>query len=348
VARSARITGIGTAVPPLEVSQRDALSFYLKNFPLKPATRVLAERVFRHPSVQTRRFAVDALEDILAQDLNRTQARFQRAASALAGEALKNALRAAGLTPDKLDFLAAATCTGYLCPGIASYAAEAVGLRSDILYMDMAGMGCAAALPALQAARGHLAAHPGDTAAVICVEIGSAAFYSDDDMGLVVSNAIFADGAAAAVLKDDGPGPRILDAASFHAPQWREEIRFRTDNGRLRNVLLPTVPARSAEAMERLGERLLSPRGLKSGDIPHWALHPGGAKVLDAIAEKLPLSAEKLDPARGVLRQFGNMSSPSCLFVLKEVLKTPPRPGDLGVLAAFGAGFSAHAALLEF
>ncbi len=345
----ASLISTGTAVPPFEVSQPEALDFLLRHFPLKPATRALYERVFRHPSVATRRFAVERLEDLLNEDLDRVNARFQKAAVSLATEALKKALAAAGILPTEVDFLAATTCTGYLCPGLAAHAAETAGLRPDVRYLDLAGMGCGAALPALEAARNFLAAHPDGTAAVVSAEVCSATLFSDDDAGLVVSNALFADGAAAAVMKAKGAGPRIVDFTSLLVPAWRDTLRFKSDGGRLRNVLGPQVPAQSAEAMEKLADRLLGARGIKRSDVAHWILHPGGSKVLDAIEKRLGLPSEVSLHARGVLRRFGNMSSPSCLFVLEETLRSlRPSPGETGILAAFGAGFSAHAALLEF
>lgn len=210
-------------------------------------------------------------------------------------------------------------------------------------------MGCAAALPALEAARNHLAAHPRDTAAVVCVELGSAAFFPGEAPDLVISNALFGDGAAAAVLAGGAKRglARFKEFASLHVPAWREEIRFRWEKGRLRNVLSAHVPARAAAGLAKLLRGLLGRR--PPARIPHWALHPGGAKVMDAVRDELGLPEDALMSARAVLRLCGNMSSPSCLFVLDHLLRRrKPRRGDTGVLASFGAGFSAHAALLEF
>jgi predicted naringenin-chalcone synthase len=345
----ASILSTGTAVPPFEVPQKEALAFLLDRFPLKPSAKVLAARVFAHPSVRTRRFAVERLEDFLEVDPDRLNERFRRSAIALAAEALATAFGRAGVAPSEVDFLAAATCTGYLCPGLAAWTAEAVGFRPDVRTLDLAGMGCGAALPALQAARDFLGSHPGKTAAVVCAEVCSAAFFSGNEAGLVVSNALFGDGAAAAVMRRDGAGPRLAGFESLLRPEWRETLRFKTEGGRLRNVLGPEVPDRAAEAMEAVTERLLKARALRGANVDRWMVHPGGAKVIDAVENRLGLAPEALAPSREVLARFGNMSSPSCLFVLEESLASrPPRRGERGVLAAFGAGFSAHAALLEF
>jgi len=186
-------------------------------------------------------------------------------------------------------------------------------------------------------------------AAVVSTEICSATFFSDDAPDLVVSNAIFADGSAAALLSTRGRGAVIIDAASRVAPEWRDTLRFRTDGGHLRNVLGRNVPAQSAKATEGILQTLLKRQNLKRGDIGRWALHAGGAKVLEALEKEIGLAPEALAANRAVLRRFGNISSPTVLFVLAESLRRrPARPGEWGFMASFGAGFSAHGALLHF
>ncbi|MGQ0645525.1 MAG: type III polyketide synthase, partial [Elusimicrobiota bacterium] len=285
---------------------------------------------------------------------DRVNARFEKWGAALSARALAGALDGAGLAAEGLDFLAAATCTGYLCPGLSAYAAEAAGLRPDARLADLAGMGCGAALPALEQAYNFLQAHPDSSAAAVCTEICSAAVFSDDAADLVVSNALFADGSAAAVLKaappgEKGGGPVLRGFASLTVPAWRDTLRFRTEGGRLRNVLGREVPAQAAQALESVSADLLGRFGLARADVGRWILHPGGRKVLDAAQERLGLPPEALLSSRRVLERCGNMSSPSVLFVLKEEMESrPPRRGEWGLMASFGAGFSAHAALLEF
>jgi alkylresorcinol/alkylpyrone synthase len=353
-----RLVSLGTALPPLRLTQQQALDFVLSRFPIgREATRALYRRVMAQPSIETRHFALDGIEDVLETDHDRINARFQKWAVRLSAQSLSRALRAAGLEPAAVDFAAVTTCTGYLCPGLSAYLVEAAGLRADVLTADVVGMGCGAAVPALRLAADFLRAHPGKTAAVVATEICSAAMYSADSPDLVVSNALFADGSAAALLTDAapaddaGPGPvrpALLDFASLTLPEWREGLRFRTDGGYLRNVLSKDVPRQAAEALEKVTDDLLSRNGLSRKDVTRWVLHPGGDKVLAAVEERLGLSPRDLAAAHDVLRRCGNMSSPSCLFVLEESLAEGAAPGERGVLASFGAGFSAHAALLAF
>jgi predicted naringenin-chalcone synthase len=350
------VLAVGTALPPLRWSQSDALDWGLRHVSLTPATRQLYERVLGDGSIAQRHFAVDDLSEILETGHDAILARFERWASELSAASLGRALAASGVDAASIDFLAATTCTGYLCPGLTSYVAERAGLRPDVRRADLVGMGCGAALPALEQASHFLAAHPGGTAAVVCTEICSAAFLLGDAPDLVVSNAIFGDGSAAAVLRRagnggtrDAPRPRFLGFRSLVLPEWREALRFRTEDGHLRNVLSRDVPARAGAACRRLITELLDGHGTSQSHVAHWVMHAGGRLVLDAIERALELPATALDAARAVLHDAGNLSSPTVLFVLdEEQRRRPPREGDLGIVSAFGAGFSAHAALVEY
>jgi predicted naringenin-chalcone synthase len=354
------LMSVATALPPLAVSQEEILRFILARVPMQPSTRALYQRVFRNNAIERRFFALSSMEESLEPDPDRVSARFETWAVSLSRTALDRAVQKAGLQARDLDFLAVATCTGYLCPGLSAYVIEACGLRPDIASVDVVGMGCGAALPALQQAAAFVQANPGKRAAVVCTEICSAAAFWGDAPDLVVTNALFADGSAAVILgggpepSPDDPEtrpalPRIHGFASVTFPAWRDTLRFRTDRGRLRNVLGKDVPAQAAEALDVLISRLLAGQGVPAAEVRRWIFHPGGGKVLDAVSASLGLSDADLAASRRVLKNFGNMSSPTVLFVLAdEQAARPPEPGEWGVLASFGAGFTAHAALVRW
>jgi predicted naringenin-chalcone synthase len=380
----AEIAGLGSAQPPFVLPQPDALALGLRVLDMSEPAMGLFIRVMSADGVETRHLGVEQATDLLETDHDRKLARFERWGIRLSADALQQALASAGLRPQDVDFLAITTCTGYLCPGLSAYVAEACGLRNDVGRIDIVGMGCGAALPALEQATSFLAAHPGGTAAVVCTEICSAAMLIGEAPDLIVSNAIFADGSAAAILQraavggaGDGAGrkgaaaparspraptgatagqpaiagcrPRIVAFRSLLVPEWRDRLRFRTEGGHLRNVLAKEVPVLAGEACRTLIGQLLADHHLESEHIEHWIIHAGGKSVLDMVAKKLRLPAAKVASARTVLRESGNMSSPTVLFVLaEEHRQRPPRPGERGILTSFGAGFAAHAALLEY
>jgi predicted naringenin-chalcone synthase len=354
------VEGLGTAQPPFVFPQEQALALGLALLKMTDRTRDLFTRVMSADGIEERHIGVDHVTDLLDTDHERKLARFERWAVALSTEALEKALASALVRPSEVDFLAVTTCTGYLCPGLSAYVAETGGLRLDVRRLDLVGMGCGAALPALEQASQFLAAHPDGTAAVISTEICSAAMLIGEAPDLVVSNAIFGDGSAAVVLKSPvsaGGGeetptpcrPRIVGFRSLLAPEWRDCLRFRTEGGHLRNVLSREVPARAGEACSTVVHQLLEERGLDMQHIDHWVVHAGGRAVLDAVQQALSLAPDALDSARRVLRWSGNMSSPTVLFVLQEEQQLrPPRRGERAILTSFGAGFAAHAALVEY
>ncbi|MCG3205879.1 MAG: 3,5-dihydroxyphenylacetyl-CoA synthase [Elusimicrobia bacterium] len=352
------LQGLGTAVPIFASTQENTLNFINQTFEVRDQTRQLYKKTFRNKSIEKRHFAVDRLEDTLEQNLDLKIDRFKRSAVDLAVRALGAALIDAGTSPAKLDYLVAATCTGYVCPGLSAYLVEACHLRSDIHLADLVGMGCGAALPAMEQAHNFLIAHPGASAAVVCVEICSAAMYSNDDIGIVISNAIFSDGAAALVMRSDAGGatgngarplPRVRAFSSRIIPQWRDTLRFETEGGHLKNVLGKHVPEQAGQAVRLVAQHLLGQAGLEPPDIDHWIMHAGGKKVIDALEKSLQLAPARLQSARTTLKNFGNMSSPTVLFVLEEEIKRQaPKAGAIGFMASFGAGFSAHGMLIEW
>jgi len=347
-----RIVSLATANPPLRVSQEESYQAYVGLLPLSDRAKGLLRRVFvENGSIGYHHFGMDTLDDVLVNSQDELIVRYKRFALSTALEAATRALEQAGLAPGDIDGLVVNTCTGYLCPGLTSYLAEELPLRPDVHPFDLQGMGCGGAVPNLQTAYNWLQAHPQANVLAIAVEICSATLYHDESPDILISNALFGDGAAAAVLTNrpgDG-GVRLCSFSSGLYPQDRQHLHYRTENCKLRNVLSIEVPAVGAKRSQEVIDRLLAAAGKTCYDIQHWAIHPGGQKVLDTFQKALDLPADALAASRRVLYSYGNMSSATVLFVLDEMLRhDAPQPGDLGVVASFGAGFGAYASLIEF
>lgn len=332
---------IASALPPRSWTQRecwDALRDDAVIGTLKPRSREMLEKVLLGTSgIESRHFATDSLEQIFssgAQGLNET---FEREATKLATEALRQALIKADL--HEVDALFVCTCTGYLCPGLTSHVAEALELPADTYLMDVTGAGCGAALPTLRAACHYLKVHPTHRAAVVAVEICSSAFYVSDDPGVLISLCLFGDGAAALIL--DGEAVRKNDLhfdhfRTLHLPEHREKIRFINREGKLCNQLHRAVPELAGEAVQTLYQK-------QTSNGHRVISHAGGRDVLAAIQSRLP--QHEFSEAHEVLRQCGNMSSPSVLFALERSLSQGI--GSAYWLTSFGAGFACHACTLE-
>lgn len=338
---------IETALPAVKVTQEEAWACAQA----KPGTDLKTQKWYKRflsdPGISTRHFALNHLSQVYSETPDEAHARFQLQSVRLGAEALLKALRSADIQPQDLDALVTTTCTGYLCPGLSSYIAEAAGLRADIHVIDLAGTGCGAAIPALRSADQFLKNNPESFAAVLSVEICSAAIDWGDEIDLILSNAIFADGAAAAVLTNHS-GRKGLVQHGFDSilwPQYREHLRFKTRNSRLSNVIHPEVPGVAARAVRMLAEKITdSPER----DFQSFAVHPGGRKVLDAVEEAVPAMKGRLEASRTILKNCGNMSSPSVLFVMRELLDSGAIAlNEKTMLFAFGAGFTAFASSVE-
>jgi alkylresorcinol/alkylpyrone synthase len=336
---------LATATPPASFSQKECWDIFEKSGAragVERRTALILRTILNGDNgIEKRHFALEDLTRIFDRSPDELNQAFRREAPALALRALKAAMVQAGVGARQIDALLICTCTGYLCPGVTSYVAEELGMLPNAVLQDLVGLGCGAAIPAMRAAGHVLAADPGAVVACVAVEICSAAFYLDDDPGVIISACLFSDGAAAAIWRSE-PGPtglRAFDFRSLHLPAERDKLRFEQRDGKLRNLLDRTVPDLAAGAVGRLwAER---------GDRPvsRVVAHPGGRDVLEAVGPVVaphPLAAS----ARS-LRDFGNMSSASVLFALEESLRAGvPAPGSDFWLVSFGAGFSAHSCRL--
>jgi len=304
---------------------------------LKPRSAALMEKILTAGTsgIERRSLALDSIESSFHLDADALSRNFEREAPCLAGEALRKALDLSGRKPTEIDALFVCTCTGYLCPGVTSHVAERLGLRHDVYLADLVGLGCGAAIPMLRAAQGFLAANPGAVVATVAVEICSAAFFAHDDPGVLISLCLFGDGAAAAIWTSEGAA-EDWQAGHFvttHRPEEREKIRFVTAGGKLKNQLHRAVPELASEAVAGLF-------ALRRGEPDQVIAHSGGRDVIEQLERVLPF---ELLETREVLRDYGNMSSPSVLFGLDRRLAQRRASDQRLWLTAFGAGFAAHA-----
>ena len=339
------IVSTGIATPSLRVSQHEA-------FAQAGYRDEVTRRLFMRAGIENRHFyfhngiRVDENSDELNQ-------RYVRGAVHIGCHAIRNCLDAAGLTERDIDLFVLCTSTGYTCPDIGSRLIGHMGFRSDIQRAPMVGLGCGGALPSLQRACDFAQSRVGQTALVLTVEICSACYYRDDTLETVIGNAICADGAAAALLTagvtPDPPFPRIVDFESFLDPEHLGSVGFEHRDGKLRIVLGSEVRHLAPRLMEGALGPLLARNSLSQSDIRFWIVHPGGRRVIDTVQRHLGLSDIDLQFSNAVLRNYGNMSSATVMFVLDEVLRNgKPAPGDWGVMTALGPGMAAEAALLRW
>jgi alkylresorcinol/alkylpyrone synthase len=346
------ITGLGTAAPEHRFTQKecwDVFSASELSRQLDSRSRAIVKKVLTgNNGIVSRHLVLDRVDEAFNVTPDSLHARYVKHAPLLASQAAERALADAGTDRNEIDALIISTCTGYLCPGLTSYVCERLGLRPDILNLDLVGQGCGAALPNLTTAQALLDSSRCKRVLSICDEVCSAALYFDNDPGVLISACLFGDAAGAAILSNTANkrGIEWKTSGSFLAPNDRDLLRFEQKAGMLRNVLTPQVPVLAAKHAKTVFNDVLARANLSPANVKGWVLHPGGRDVLLALHQSLGISSHDTRWSESVLREYGNLSSASLFFVL-EAAFADSAPNGHWWMCSFGAGFSCHGALLE-
>ena len=350
-----RIIGIGTAVPPYCVPQNLARDFVLAHFwdSLPHAERMTT--VFEHTQIDTRYFAVpNEWWYEPKHSLKERNDIYIREAVTLGQIAIERALDSANLTPDQIDNLIVVSSTGMATPSLDARLMNTLHLRSDVRRTPIWGLGCAGGVAGLARASEMTRAYPDSITVLLTVELCSLNFQFDDmTKKNFVSTSLFGDGAAAVVVagqnRSPENAPQILGAQSTLWPDSIDVMGWDVTDGGLSVIFGVKIPRYVVDLFRPEVERLLERHQLDIQHIDHFIFHPGGAKIIDAYDKSLNLTNGHLTPSREILRQYGNMSSPTVLFVLDYILKhAQPTAGQYGLAAALGPGFCAEQLLIKF
>ncbi|TKV28645.1 type III polyketide synthase [Arthrobacter sp. NamB2] len=272
-------------------------------------------------------------------------------------EAARKALDAAtGIEASDITHVVTVSCTGFFAPGPDYKIVRALDLAPSVQRYHIGFMGCYGAFPALRSAKAFCDADPDAVVLVVSAELCSLHVRSSNNPDTIVGSSLFADGAAAAVItaRDlplDGPALSLDHFETVLTPVGEEAMAWNIGDEGFEMVLGTYVPHIIDEhiigALEPLLASDASLEGIAYSEIEHWAIHPGGRSILDKVEAKLGLTQEQLAPARETLRDFGNMSSATVMFVLKNILEQPATDGNNRVCSmAFGPGLTVETALL--
>jgi predicted naringenin-chalcone synthase len=264
-------------------------------------------------------------------------ARFEADAPALA-EAACDALGLEAEGP-RITHLVFATCTGFAAPGLDHWLIRRYGLPGHVERTIVGFMGCQAAINALKLARQAVRSDPEARVLVVNLELCSLHLQPSDDLGQLMCFLLFADGCSAALVTGEPEGLRMDGFRSALVHEAREHITWRVGDSGFDMTLSGLVPLTLARALPDHSEAILD--GVAPEDIDLWAVHPGGRSVLDAVEHGMALPQGALAESRSVLRENGNMSSATVMFVLQRML-ADARPGQRGCALAFGPGLSAE------
>ncbi len=309
-------------------------------------------RIFKYAQVD-RRYSIMPEDKVLAPlTFEEKNDQYVEAAIDLSEKVLAKALDRADLSPDEIDFIITVSCTGFMIPSVDAYLINKLRMKQDIVRLPVTEMGCAAGISALVYANDFLRANPGKKAAIIAIESPMSTFQWDDfSMANMVSAAIFGDGAACAILtsgEDKHEGPAILDTGMYHFYDAIHMMGFRLRNSGFQMVLDPGVPEKIGDHFDEIIHPFLERNQLSIDDIDHLIFHPGGKKIIQMVEGLFGELGKDLNATKAILRDYGNMSSATVLYVLDSILQDGVQSGDHGLMLSFGPGFSAQRILLKW
>ena len=345
------IAATATALPPHEINRDDVKRYFGSTFAIDERRLNAMMSIVDNSQVHRRWFIHPVDYIIEPRPLATVTREYQEHSIALGQQAAEACLQKAGLAPSDVDLIITTSCTGFMIPSLDAHLINRMGFRSDVRRIPITELGCAAGAAALGRSADYVRAYPGGTALVVAVELPSLTFQRRDlSQANLISTILFGDGAAAAVVTGRPlRGPKILEVASHLLPDTIDAMGFDLQGDGFHIILSKEVPQLIRSRIKQILCTTLTRRGLTTADVSAFVLHPGGRALLQAIEEEIGLTEADTQPSWHVLRECGNQSSASVLFVLDEWLRTREVPsGAYGVLAAFGPGFSAETALLEW
>lgn len=260
--------------------------------------------------------------------------------------AASEALARAGRTARDLDAVVAVSTTGIATPSLDALLAQRMQMRPDVTRLPIFGMGCAGGTLGLARAATLARERPDALVLLVVVELCALSFRRDDfTKSNIVATALFGDGAAAALLSCSGRGPRVVANGEHRWPDSLDVMGWDVCADGLKAIFSRDIPQLVTEELHEVAVAFLAQRGLALRDVDRFVCHPGGAKVLDALETAFELAPGTLRDARDVLRDYGNMSAATVLFVLQRALESPD--WKRAMLSSLGPGFTAGFVLLE-
>jgi predicted naringenin-chalcone synthase len=348
-----KILAVAKALPPFSRSTEEVLprvEAWLTSRGMAERDRRKVLRIFQYAQVDRRYSIMDMDEVFTETSFEAKNQHFIEQSTLLGQQALESALAQAALTPQDIDFIITVSCTGFMIPSMDATIINRLEMRQDIVRLPVTEMGCAAGTSALIYAHEFLKANPNKRAAVIAVESPTSTFQHQDlRMTNMVSAAIFGDGAACAIL---GPSeevrPRILDTHMYHYYDALHFMGYTVRSTGFEMVLDISVPEEIEKHFPDILHPFLAKNGLTVDQIDHFIFHPGGKKIVQMVEGLLHGLGKDIDDSKAVLREYGNMSSATVLYVLERCMAKQPAAGERGLMLAFGPGFSAQRLLLEW
>jgi alkylresorcinol/alkylpyrone synthase len=358
-----QIKSIGTAVPEFKHQQNEILHFMSRIYAFNEKERRTLKYLYHQSGIQSRYSVIPdySLEPAgwtfypPAENLDpfpsleERMKIFNRHALNLSALAIRNCLENEE-DLQRVTHLITVTCTGLSAPGLDLQLMELLCLRNNIFRTSVNFMGCYAAIHALKMADCFCKADPEARVLIVCTELCTLHFQQKATTDNITSSLLFGDGSAAVLVTGDADQSQGFPMIGFYGevmPKGKQDMSWELSSTGFAMTLSSFVPALIEEDFEKLVTQALAKHGLTHDQITHWSIHPGGRKILEAIEKSLSLPKEKLDASYQILREYGNMSSPTILFVLKQILSGLNNTKNQKVFgAAFGPGLTMETFIL--
>lgn len=361
---AASIAGLGLALPEHWVTQADATRHALATSRATNGQRNFAERVYQNAGITSRHSVLLEASSVEGQPVRQSyylpqdeenpagpttgerMETYREKAGHLACRAARRALAESGAEERQVTHLVTVSCSGFYAPGYDVELIQDLGLDTQTSRTHLGFMGCHGAMNGLRVAKALAESDPNACVLMVCVELCSLHYHYDWTPQRIVSNSLFADGAAAALIRFSGEddGIPIRSNWSEVVPDTLDAMTWGIGDHGFEMTLSPAVPELIQQVLPSRLAGWLAEHGLTKDDIAGWAIHPGGPKILEACEDTLELPVGALRASRDVLSKYGNMSSPTLLFVLDELAKQR----ELGptVMLGFGPGLTIECALV--
>lgn len=357
------IASVGTALPKHRYPQNEITDLFAQVVLTDQARRPLLDRLHAATTVTSRHLALPLDSYAHLDSFGTANAHWVDVAVPLGTQAVADALDLAGLTPRDVDVVVSTTVTGLAVPSLDARLVATLGLRDDVRRVPLFGLGCLAGAAGVGRVHDMLRGDPTAVAVLVSVELCSLTLQRhDESVANMVGSGLFGDGAAAVVMVGDeraeamgmtpggtSPRPAVMATRSAFYPDSERVMGWDIDHRGFTLVLDSSVPEMVQRYLRDGVERFLSEHRLLTSDIEHWVAHPGGPKILEAMADVLDLEPDAFALTWESLASVGNLSSSSVLRVLGETMRRHP-PGTMAptLMTAMGPGFSSELVLLRW
>ncbi|MEJ7737581.1 MAG: type III polyketide synthase [Chitinophagaceae bacterium] len=352
-----KIISIGTALPPYKHLQNDILHFMQHVYAMNEVDKRKLKFLYHQSSIEQRYSVIPDYSRPAAEwkfyphsenlepfpSLELRMVLYNKYAAPLSVDAIRNCLEG-HLNAEEITHLITVSCTGMSAPGLDLQVMELMDLKKSVFRTSVNFMGCYAAIHALKLADALCFSSPEAKVVIVCTELCTLHFQKDPTPDNVASGLLFADGSAAMLVTSDRHTKTGLHIHSFYSEviaKGRKDMAWELSSSGFLMTLSGYIPELIEEDFEYLVSRALKQGSLNKEDITGWCIHPGGKRILESIQKSLSLHVDALQEGYETLRNFGNMSSPTLLFVLKKMMHNlDPAKSHKIFSAAFGPGLT--------